>query len=196
VWNNTLSKLWQRTTTYLPRRLAFLSNRTQSRLLQLVRFNYVKVAEYQRRGLVLHVLIRLDRAMPKYRAHELHPPTGSFTTELLERAVRATIETVDAPVGDELGGGRIPWGSEFDIRRVEDGQARGEIAGDLAKYATKSTELAGGVLHRVTKQHFKACDRTIRRWRSLGMPSRLFGGLRRYRISECEAWHAREGDAA
>ena len=152
VWNNTLSKLWARTTTYLPRRLAFLSNRTQTRLRQLVQFNYVKVAEYQRRGLVhLHVLIRLDRAMPKYRADELHPPTGRFTTELLAHAVRATLETVDAPVGEALGGGRVGWGPELDIRRVDDGQARAEIAGYLAKYSTKSTELAGGVPHRVTE---------------------------------------------
>jgi hypothetical protein len=43
------------------------------------------------------------------------------------------------------------WGSELDIRRLDDGQARGEIAGYLAKYATKSTEQAGGVLHRVTE---------------------------------------------
>jgi hypothetical protein len=49
---------------------------------------------------------------------------------------------------------------------------------------------------RTIAKHFDACDRTIRRWRSLGMPSRLFGGLRRYRVSECEEWHAREGDAA
>ena len=46
---------------------------TQQRLKRQVRPAYVKVAEYQQRGLVhLHVLIRLDRAMCKYRAHELH----------------------------------------------------------------------------------------------------------------------------
>jgi hypothetical protein len=49
---------------------------------------------------------------------------------------------------------------------------------------------------RMIARHFNASDRTIRRWRSLGMPSRLFEGLRRYRVSECEAWHAREGSAA
>jgi hypothetical protein len=31
--------------------------------------------------------------------------------------------------------------------------------------------------------------RTVRRWRKDGMPSELFGGSRRYRISTCEAWH-------
>jgi hypothetical protein len=46
-------------------------------------------------------------------------------------------------------------------------------------------------------RHFTASDRTIRRWRALGMPSRLMGGLRRYRLSECEAWHqARERSAS
>lgn len=46
-------------------------------------------------------------------------------------------------------------------------------------------------------RHFDASDRTIRRWRAQGMPSRLVGGLRRYRLSECEAWHeARERSAS
>jgi hypothetical protein len=152
VWNNTLPKLWQRTTTYLPRTLAFQTNRTQARLRELVRFNYIKVAEYQRRGLVhLHVLVRLDRAMPKYREDELHPPSRAFTAERLERAVRSTIATVDAPVDDELGGGRVRWGGEFDVRGLDEGAVRGELAGYLAKYATKSTEQAGGVLHRISE---------------------------------------------
>jgi hypothetical protein len=31
--------------------------------------------------------------------------------------------------------------------------------------------------------------RTIRRWAVAGMPSRRFGGVRRFRISEAERWH-------
>jgi hypothetical protein len=49
---------------------------------------------------------------------------------------------------------------------------------------------------RAVARHFGASERTIRRWRALGMPSRLFAGLRRYRISECEAWHAGERRAS
>jgi hypothetical protein len=49
---------------------------------------------------------------------------------------------------------------------------------------------------RTIARHFNASERTIRRWRTLGMPSRLFEGLRRYRVSECEGWHAREGTVA
>ena len=52
VWNNALSELWRRTTIYLPRILARLTGMTQKRLSEHVRFSYVKVAEYQRRGLV------------------------------------------------------------------------------------------------------------------------------------------------
>lgn len=37
-------------------------------------------------------------------------------------------------------------------------------------------------------RHFAVSDRTIRRWRDAGMPSKLRGGSRRYRISECERW--------
>jgi excisionase family DNA binding protein len=99
----------------------------------------------------LHVVIRLDRAMPAYRAHEHHPPPARFDAELLECALRATVDAVSAPLPAELGGGRIRWGRELDVRRLGDGQVRGEIAGYLAKYATKSTEEAGGVLHRVTE---------------------------------------------
>ncbi len=43
-------------------------------------------------------------------------------------------------------------GRELEVRRLDDGQVRGELAGYQAKYATKSTEQAGGVLHRVSEQ--------------------------------------------
>jgi hypothetical protein len=44
----------------------------------------------------------------------------------------------------------VSWGNELDVRRL-DQNARREIAGYLAKYATKSTEQAGSVLHPVTE---------------------------------------------
>ncbi len=37
---------------------------------------------------------------------------------------------------------------------------------------------------------FSTTTRTVRRWRQAGCPSRMFGGARRYRISDVEAWHA------
>src|SRR3954470_13853854 len=151
VWNNLLGELWRRTTIYLPRTMARLTGRTQKRLRALVRFSYVKIAEYQRRGLVhLHVVIRLDRAMPRYRAHEIKPPTAGFGVELLERAIRVTVDAVDAPLPDACGGGRVRWGDELETRPL-DVHARREVAGYLAKYSTKSTEQAGGVSYRVAE---------------------------------------------
>ena len=151
LWNNALGELWRRTTPiYLPRILARLTGVTQKRLRDQVRVSYVKVAEYQRRGLVhLHAVIRLDRAMPDYRNGELHPPSRRFTTELLENAIRTSARETFAPLPDELGGGAVRWGEHVDIRDLDSAERR-RVAGYLAKYATKSTEQAGGVLHRVT----------------------------------------------
>jgi hypothetical protein len=68
VWNNLLGELWRRTTIYLPRQLAALTGMTQKRVHELVRVSYIRVAEYQHRGLVhVHPLIRLDRRMSGYR---------------------------------------------------------------------------------------------------------------------------------
>jgi hypothetical protein len=154
VWNNRVGELWRRTgSIYLPRILARRVEITQTHLHELVRVAYVKVAEYQQRGLVhLHVLARLDRAMPDYRADQLRPPDARFTTELLEDAVRETVAEVSAPIPDALGGGRIQWGEQLEVRPLSPTERR-EVAGYLAKYATKSTEQAGGLLHRIDPEH-------------------------------------------
>jgi hypothetical protein len=153
IWNNVLGELWRRTVpVYLPRVLAREVEVTQAHLRELVRVAYMRVAEYQRRGLVhLHAVIRLDRAMPDYRGDQLRPPDARFTPRLLEDAVHATVAEVSAPVPDELGGGRVRWGEQLDIRHL-DPAARREVAGYLAKYATKSTEQAGGLLHPITAE--------------------------------------------
>jgi Replication initiator protein, pSAM2 len=156
VWNNALSELWRRTTIYLPRALARLTGMTQKRLRKLVCVSYVKVAEYQRRGLVhLHVVIRLDRAMPAYRSGEVKPPAARFTVELLEDAIRATTDNVRAPLPEEFGGDGVRWGDELVVRRLDTHERR-QVAGYLAKYATKSTERAGGVPHRVAEHDIDA----------------------------------------
>lgn len=44
--------------------------------------------------------------------------------------------------------------------------------------------------------HFSCSARTVRRWQASGMPSRLIGGLRRYRLGDCETWHETRGRRA
>jgi hypothetical protein len=152
VWNNALSELWRRTSIYLPQILARLTGMTQKRLRRLVRVSYVKVCEYQQRGLIhLHVVIRLDRRMPRYRDDELKPPPRRFTPDLLEDAIHTIVAEVRAPLPAELGGGTVRSGEELDTRRLDVDERR-RVAGYLAKYATKSTEAAGGVVHRVAEE--------------------------------------------
>ena len=61
LFNAYAADLWRRFTTYLPRRLAGLAGVTQKALHDQLRIRFVKVAEYQARGVVhFHAVIRLD----------------------------------------------------------------------------------------------------------------------------------------
>jgi len=153
IWNNLLGELWRRTTIYLPRTLAKLLDITQKRLHEQVRVSYVKVSEYQHRGLVhLHSVIRLDKRMPDYRKGEVRPPDRRFTSELLEQALRAAVEKVSVKVPKELGAGTVQWGERLDVQQLStDDHERRRRASYLAKYTTKSTEQAGGLLHRIDR---------------------------------------------
>ncbi len=42
----------------------------------------------------------------------------------------------------------------------------------------------------VIARHYDVSERTVRRWRAQGMPSRMLGGWRRFRLSQVESWHA------
>jgi len=153
IWNNLLGELWRYTTIYLPRKLAALAGMTQKRLRELVQVSYVKVSEYQRRGLVhLHPIIRLDRRMPDYRNGELRAPDRRFTSELLEQALRETVAAVKVEIPAELGAGQIRWGDQLDVQQLSpEEKPRRQRASYLAKYTTKSTEQAGGLLQRIER---------------------------------------------
>jgi hypothetical protein len=151
IWNNTVGELWRCTTIYLRRHIARHAGVTQAAAERRVAPAYAKVGEYHKRGLVhLHALIRLDRAMPEYRREELRPPDALFTIEVLEQAVRSAVSEVHANGSKYLGSPRVRWGDELDVRPLSDrGRSARGAAGYLAKYATKGTEQAGGLLHRV-----------------------------------------------
>jgi hypothetical protein len=73
-----------------------------------------------------------------------------LTVQLLEDALRATVEAVSVSVPDELGVGSVRWGAQLDVQQLTgDDDERRRRASYLAKYSTKSTEQAGGLLHRV-----------------------------------------------
>jgi integrase len=72
-WNHAIGELWRRTTIYLPRALARLTGMTQKELRLRVRPAYVKVAEYQHRGLV-HAATEQAYLMAKVNRGEWTPP--------------------------------------------------------------------------------------------------------------------------
>jgi hypothetical protein len=151
VWNNTVGELWRCTTIYLRRHIARHAGLTQKHASQRVALAYAKVGEYHKRGLVhVHALLRLDRAMPAYRADEIHRPDARFTAEVLEAAVRSAVAEVQAKGSQYLGSPRVRWGEQIDVHQLGGrGRPAREVAGYLAKYATKSTEQAGGLLHKI-----------------------------------------------
>ena len=160
LWNALAGRLWSRTTIYLYRALAQLAGVTEGELRRLVRISFAKVAEYQRRGAVhFHAIIRLDAATECGCSACVAPPPGGFTAELLERAIRqaATTVSVPCPTADEDQGVTLTarWGEQLDVRRIteagDDKELSAEqVAGYVAKYATKATEALGVTLdHRI-----------------------------------------------
>jgi replication initiator protein RepSA len=168
LWNALAGRLWSRTTIYLYRALAQLVGLSEGKLRRLVRVSFAKVAEYQRRGAVhFHAVIRLDAATACRCPACLLPPPKGFTAELLEAAVRhaATSVTVPCPPVDGDQGVILTagWGKQLDVRHIGgdgDGELSAEqVAGYVAKYATKSTEALGVTLdQRVTADDLQDLD--------------------------------------
>jgi Replication initiator protein, pSAM2 len=160
LWNALAGRLWSRTTIYLHRALAQLAGVSEAELRQLVRISFAKVAEYQRRGAVhFHAIIRLDAATKCGGPACVTPPPAWFTADLLEQAVRQAAATVAVPCpaldADQDLTLTARWGEQLDVRHItpdgEEGELSAEqVAGYVAKYATKATEALGVTLdHRI-----------------------------------------------
>jgi hypothetical protein len=169
LWNALAGRLWSRTTIYLYRALAQLAGMPEAELRALVRISFAKVAEYQRRGAVhFHAILRLDAATTCACPSCITPPPPRFTADLLERAVRqaaATVSLACPPVTDEQDMTLVArWGEQLDIRHItetgDDQELSAEqVAGYVAKYATKATEALGVTLdRRVTEAELEELD--------------------------------------
>ncbi len=141
-----------------------------------------KVAEYQARGVVhFHAIFRLDGPNPG----DL-PPAGA-NVELLAEAIRqaAAVAHLGPPQSDALAGlNPIRWGEQLDLRPIvsQPGEgpslSDGQVAGYIAKYATKGAEACGTV------------DRPIACRRCQGA-GRYFDNDRYVRCANCKATGAR-----
>ena len=158
LWNALAPELWRRTTIALQRALGRLVGLQEGELRRLVRVSYAKVAEFQRRGAIhFHAVIRLDAATDCRCPGCLAPPAQPFTATLLEDALRQSVPAVRVPCPSLENG--VPeryarWGEQLDVRNItrDDGEAgelsAEQVAGYIAKYATKATESFGAGLDR------------------------------------------------
>jgi hypothetical protein len=148
LFNSLAPELWRRFTIYLPRQLARLAGITQRQLRREVRVRFVKVAEYQHRGIIhYHAVIRLDAPGDSHQ-----PPPPRYTTQLLDQAIRPTAAAVRydtaAVTADDPSLRRIlRFGTQTDVRPIHQtsglpgtGKALSAraVANYIAKYATKT----------------------------------------------------------
>jgi len=155
LWQAHAGQLWARTVLAVRRRVAGLAGVPVRRLPELARVSFVRVAEFQRRGLVhLHVVIRVDGP-----TGPTDPPPTWASADLLSEAVRAAHAGVElaAPYSAAYGDLDVRWGPQLDVQPIPaDGEpsapdnspgrrvvGRRLVAVYLAKYATKSTHDAG-----------------------------------------------------
>ena len=149
VWQWWAPELWRRFTITLKRRLAQHLGLTEHAAKKLVRVQFAKVAEFQRRGVIhFHALVRLDGAPTDLDGYPT--PTVNVSSVDLAGLIRSTTAAVwfDAPPVDRnYVVRRLSFGAQVDARPVTGTADRDAHAGPLhpetvaayiAKYATKA----------------------------------------------------------
>jgi len=153
VWQWWAPDLWRRFTIALRRLVAKAFEVPATRLVDFATVQYAKVAEYQVRGVVhFHALIRLDG--PRTTDGFAAAPTAidaDCLAHLVRDAVasvRLTVPGVDADDPSRM----LAFGRQLDARAVRTSRRTDnpdrvltpeQVAGYLAKYATKSAEDTG-----------------------------------------------------
>jgi hypothetical protein len=149
VWQWWAPELWRRFTITLRRLLAHHLRTTPARLGRVASLQYAKVAEYQLRGAVhFHALVRLDGPQtPEGFAPAPAAVTAQVLASLVEQAATA-VRVTAPPVHDDDSPRVLAFGAQVDTRAVRTSRRTDDpdrsltpeqVAGYLAKYATKST---------------------------------------------------------
>ena len=150
LFNLHATALWRRFVTYLPRHLARVTGVTGKRLKAELAIRFVKVAEYQARGVIhFHAVIRLDA-----RTKEgFTPPPDRYTAALLCDAIALAAKAVRLtfPAGPGRPAVRLSFGRELDARPIwrQPFAATGRaldpsaVANYIAKYVTKAVDVPG-----------------------------------------------------
>ncbi|MEU5878123.1 replication initiator [Spirillospora sp. NPDC047279] len=156
VWNHQAGELWRRTKQAIERHLNHTARR---RGLPPVRVAHGKVAEYQARGAVhFHAVLRLDGHDPDNPTSPATPPAGLTAIDLhdaVHHAAATITHTTPAHPGKSEGW-RIAWGGQTKVTVITmtgaDPLTDQMVAGYLAKYATKGTEITGHTSRRLDER--------------------------------------------
>jgi hypothetical protein len=122
---------------------------------------FVKVAEFQRRGVVhFHALIRLDGPGENYQPPQISIDATGLADTIRQAAAHVRL-TVEMPHALDL---VLRFGDQLDTQTVNGGPT-GELTTEhaahyIAKYATKSAEYFGLGHHRITPEALPLLDVT------------------------------------
>src|SRR5579875_263851 len=161
IWNRYVPELWKRTVQATRRGLAHALGVPRSKLSEVARVRFAKVAEFHRRGVVhYHAIIRIDGPTGADA-----PPPSECTAQLLTEVVNAAAETVAVELSDpmllhmaETAGAELRWGAQRDVVALDPNTCT-TAAGYIAKYATKATETAtGGALVKPVRSYRQLDD--------------------------------------
>jgi Replication initiator protein, pSAM2 len=179
-------ELWRRFTIALRRALARTAGLTAAQFTRRCRVSFVKVAEFQRRGVVhFHALIRLDGPGDDYQPPQISVDAAGLADVIYQAAAHLRL-TVEMP--DESGL-VLRFGEQLDIQTVN-GRPTGELTAEhaaryIAKYATKSAEDFGLGDRRISPETLPLLavtdyvDRLVRTaWQLAEHPA--YSGLRRW----------------
>lgn len=148
LWNALATRLWARTVQLANRHAARLLGVAQRDWVKTGRVSVAKVAEYQARGVVhFHAIFRFDG--PEQGDE---PPSGA-TIDVLTEAIRcaAAGARVIQAVSPALDGAPpVVWGEQLDLKPISANQdpdrlTDSQVAGYVAKYATKGADASGTV---------------------------------------------------
>ncbi|MGH3218635.1 MAG: replication initiator [Streptosporangiaceae bacterium] len=191
LFNAHAADLWRRFVTYLPRHLARLAGVTQKTLRAQLRIRFVKVAEYQARGVVhFHAVIRLDAA-----AESCQPPAAPYTADLLCDAIGQAAAAVRITVEHHGQALALGFGPQTDTRIIRHGTelpGTGQalnghaVANYIAKYATKTTSARGLPSTRIRREADIGQLRCPAHYRRLITAAWQLGGTRR--TARFRAW--------
>ncbi|HEX5144710.1 MAG TPA: replication initiator [Mycobacterium sp.] len=151
LFNAHAGDLWRRLCIYLRRELAAAIGIPRSKLAKLARLSFVKVAEYQARGVVhFHAVLRVDGPDGPH-----DPAPGWATVILLDACLRNALSAVRVELPGTATTRRaytLRFGAELDTQAihvdaatVSEGLSTQAVAFYIAKYATKAAEAAGSV---------------------------------------------------